>query len=200
TGTDTAFNVVIHDTLSNLLNVSSFFFFSSSHPVEFEMTGNGLAIFKFNNIMLPDSNINEAASHGFVQFKISQEQDLPDGTIIENEASILFDFNEPIITNNVFHTIGDNFITVNTQKLFLPNIAVRTFPNPFDEEVNFEIEGQPFQSIQLNVFDLTGRLIRTSTHTGNQFSFFRNQLLSGMYVYTLVGDGAMISSGKITVK
>ena len=200
TGTDTAFNVFIHDTLSNLLNVSTFRLGASSHPVELEMTENGIALFKFNNIMLPDSNINESASHGFVQFKISQEQDLSDGTIIENEASIFFDFNEPVITNIVFHTIGENFITVNTQKLFLPNLAVRTFPNPFEEEVNFEIEGQQFQSIQLNVFDLTGRLIRTSTHTGNQFSFSRNQLLSGMYVYTLVGDGAMISSGKIMVR
>ncbi len=200
TGTDTAFNVIVLDTLSSLLNVGSFRLGASSHPVDFEMTGNGVAIFKFNNIMLPDSNVNESASHGFVQFKIAQEQDLSNGTVIENEASIFFDFNEPIITNTAFHTIGENFVTVNTQKIFLSNLAVRTFPNPFKEMVNFEIEGAQFQSIQLNVYDLTGRLIRTSTHAENKFSFFRNQLLSGMYVYTLVGDGAMISSGKITVQ
>lgn len=200
TGTDTAFNVVIHDTLSQLLDIESFRLGASSHPVEFEMTGNRVALFKFNNIMLPDSNINEAASHGYVQFKISQNQDLLDGTILENNAAIFFDFNEPVITNTAFHTIGENFISVNTQKVFLPNLAIQIFPNPFEEMIQFKLEGVEFQSIQLNVFDLTGKLIRTSNHRENQFSFYRNQLLSGMYIYTLEADGAMISSGKITVK
>ena len=150
--------------------------------------------------MVPDSNINEAASHGFVQFKIAQDQDLPNGTILENQASIFFDFNEAIITNTAFHTIGENFVTVNTQKVFLPNLAVETFPNPFEEMVQFKVEGKEFNSIQLNIFDLTGKLIRTSSHSQNQFSFYRNQLLSGMYIYTLEGDGAMISSGKITIR
>ncbi|MFK8010345.1 MAG: T9SS type A sorting domain-containing protein [Saprospiraceae bacterium] len=200
TGTDTAFNIVVLDTLSNFLDIGSFRLGASSHPVDFEILGNGLAIFKFNNIMLPDSNVNLAGSQGFVQFKISQKNDLPIGTILENDAAIYFDFNEPIITNTAFHTIGENFISVNTQKLFLPNLTVRTFPNPFEDLVQFEIDGTQFDQIQLNVYDLTGRLIRTSSHTENQFSFYRNQLLSGMYFYTLEGNGAMISSGKITVK
>ena len=200
TGTDTAFNVVIKDTLSSFLNIGSFRLGASSHPVDFNMEGNGVLVFSFNNIMLPDSNINEAASHGFVQFKIAQKDDLANGTILENDAAIFFDFNEPIITNTVSHTIGENFISVNTQKIFLPNLAVHTFPNPFRDVVQFEVEGANFQLIQMNLYDLTGRLIRTTTHSENQFSFYRNQLLSGMYFYTLSGDGKIISSGKLSVK
>ena len=200
TGTDTAFNVVVRDTLSELLDVGSFRMGASSHAVEFEMEGEGVVVFNFNNIMLPDSNINEPASHGYIQFSISQKNDLPLGSIIENEAAIFFDFNEPIITNTVTHTIGEDFISVNTQKLFLPNTTVRTFPNPFEDVVQFEIEGVDFDLLQLNIYDLTGRLIRTATYSDNQFSVHRNQLLSGMYIYTLSGDGELISSGKLSVK
>ena len=207
TGTDTAFNVVVRDTLSEFLDVSTLRLGASSHSVDFEMVGNGVAVFSFPNIMLPDSNVNEAASNGFVKFRIAQKPDLPNGTVLENEAAIFFDFNEPIITNKVIHTIGENFILLNDQNVWLSNTTVKTYPNPFVEMVNFEIEGQDFKSIQLQIYDLMGRLVQTSNHSnlsssqaGTTFTFHRKNLLSGMYVYVLSGDGVPISSGKMTVK
>ncbi len=105
TGTDTAFTVVIRDTISPHLDINSIQPGASSHSYEFDLIGDGAIKFTFNDILLPDSNINEPASHGFVKFRINQEQDVAPGTIINNTAFIYFDFNEPIQTNNVFHTI-----------------------------------------------------------------------------------------------
>ncbi|MEO1261672.1 MAG: T9SS type A sorting domain-containing protein [Bacteroidota bacterium] len=105
TGTDTAFQVVLRDTLSANLEIGSLRPGASSHAYDWELSGNGELKFTFDNIMLPDSNINEAASHGFVSFKIKPKTPLVPGTVIENKAAIYFDFNEPIITNTVFHTI-----------------------------------------------------------------------------------------------
>ena len=69
--------------------------------------------FIFNNIQLPDSNVNEPASHGFVKFKINQRANNPLGTVIENKAGIYFDFNEAVITNSTHHVLGENFVESN---------------------------------------------------------------------------------------
>jgi hypothetical protein len=60
--------------------------------------GQGVLRFIFNNIQLPDSNVNEPASHGLVQFRIRPRSPLVPGTLIENIANIYFDFNPPVIT------------------------------------------------------------------------------------------------------
>ena len=105
TGTAPAINVVIRDTLPLELDIFSARSGASSHDYDFRMYGPHILEWTFNNIMLPDSNINEPESHGFVKFKVKQNRDLPIGTVIKNSAAIYFDFNAPIITNTYFQTI-----------------------------------------------------------------------------------------------
>ncbi|MEM7102977.1 MAG: hypothetical protein AAF502_07610 [Bacteroidota bacterium] len=105
TGTDTAFNVIIRDRISNKLDLSTFEFLASSHDVEVFIEPDREVVFKFDNIMLPDSNVNEPASHGFVKYNINHIEDLPSENEIENTAGIYFDWNPPIITNTTLNTI-----------------------------------------------------------------------------------------------
>jgi uncharacterized repeat protein (TIGR01451 family) len=107
TGTDTAFRVVVVDTLSPLFNTGSIELGAASHPYRLDIFPGGILNFVFDPIALPDSNVNEPASHGFLQFRIAQQPDLPDGTRLENTVAIYFDQNEPVFTNTAFHTIGD---------------------------------------------------------------------------------------------
>lgn len=109
TGTDTAFRVVVVDTLSSLLDAGTLVLGSSSHPYRLDVYPGGILHFVFFPILLPDSIANEAASHGFLTFKIAQQPDLPDGTRIENTVAIYFDQNDPVLTNTAFHTIGYPF-------------------------------------------------------------------------------------------
>ena len=110
TGTDTAFLVVIRDTLPAGLAPESVCPGAASHPYTFIMRGERILEFRFDNIMLPDSNINLEGSQGFVQFYVAQQPGNPNGTFIENNAAIYFDYNEPIITNYAWHTIDDGFM------------------------------------------------------------------------------------------
>ncbi len=105
TGTDTAFTVVVRDTISPFLDITTLQLGTSSHPYTFSIDTARTFIFTFNDILLVDSFANEPASHGFLKFKIRMNDDLPLGTIIENNAAIYFDFNEPVITNEVFNTL-----------------------------------------------------------------------------------------------
>ncbi len=114
TGTDTAFTVVIRDTLDMDLDIFSTRSGVASHSYDFQLYGPRVLEWTFNDIMLPDSNINEAGSHGFVSFIVDQLPGLPDGTQITNSAGIYFDFNTPIITNQSLHTIHYN-LPVSTQ-------------------------------------------------------------------------------------
>jgi len=106
TGTDTAFTVVIRDTLDIDFDIFSVVSGVSSHPCTFEIYGPRVLQWTFNNILLPDSTTNEPESHGFVTFTVNQVHDLPDGTEINNTADIYFDYNPPIITNTTSHIIG----------------------------------------------------------------------------------------------
>ena len=105
TGTDTAFKVVIRDTLSPSLNPSTVRPGAASHPYTWDLTGEGVLSFTFDNILLPDSTTNEPESHGFISFTIEQDEDILPGTVFENTAFIYFDFNDPIMTNTTFHEV-----------------------------------------------------------------------------------------------
>ena len=197
TGTDTAFKVVIQDILSPLLNPATFRKGAASHPYEVELTSEGVLIFTFDNIMLPDSNINEPASHGFVQFSIGQQTDLVPGTVINNEAGIYFDFNPPIITNQTYHTIEEDFIAVFVDEILLPEVTVKVYPNPFFNSTTFEVDGIDSSPLQFNLFDATGKPLRSEMFTGLQFNLHRDGLPGGIYFYTIQREGKNINTGKI---
>lgn len=98
TGTDTAFNIVVIDTLPPDVDVLTFQAGAASHPYTYSLTGEGLLKFTFSNILLPDSNTNEPLSHGLVNFRIKPIQPIYLGQTISNEADIYFDFNPPVRT------------------------------------------------------------------------------------------------------
>jgi len=105
TGNDTAFTVIIRDTLDTDLDLFSVVSGASSHSYDFEMYGQGILQWTFRDIQLPDSTTDEPGSNGFVKFKVRPRADIPLGTPIHNTSAIYFDFNEPIITNTTLHTV-----------------------------------------------------------------------------------------------
>jgi len=199
TGTDTAFTVVIRDTITAELDMESFQTLNSSHPYELHIEGSNILVYTFNNIHLPDSNINEAASHGFVKFKIGQKRDLPDGTLILNQAAIYFDFNEPVITNETSHLISRNFLDL-VPVIEHPKygqLQFKVFPNPSSATVYVEIEGMENQELQFNLYDLSGRLIDQKRFENGRMAFEKNNLQSGLYIYRIEQGGLLINSGKL---
>lgn len=105
TGNDTAFLVVIRDTLDTALDFSTLELVSYSHACQVNVHESNILSFRFDNILLPDSGTNMAGSQGFVRYRIRQKAGLTQGTEIKNRAGIYFDFNDPVITNTVINTI-----------------------------------------------------------------------------------------------
>ncbi|HZV70853.1 MAG TPA: T9SS type A sorting domain-containing protein [Saprospiraceae bacterium] len=135
TGTDTAFTVRIIDPLFSYLDLGTLEMLSSSHPYTFEITDGRMLVADFKNILLPDSTTNEAASHGFLKFRIKPLPSFDYGTTIPNKADIFFDFNDPVLTNEAI-TVILPAVSVHDQREL---IDFTVFPNPAKQTLQLQI-------------------------------------------------------------
>jgi hypothetical protein len=111
TGNDTAFTVVVRDALNaSLLDIGTLEMGAASHPYTWSIEADNVLVIRFDDILLPDSNTSEPNSHGVVKYTLHLRPELAPGTAIPNSAAIYFDFNEPVITNQVVSTTPDFFI------------------------------------------------------------------------------------------
>lgn len=157
TGTDTAFTVIVTDTLPPALDLATVRMGASSHPYTWSLSGDGVLRFVFANILLPDSNVNEAASHGLVQFHVRPELPLLPGTEMSNNADIFFDFNPPVRTNDAV-VVAETSTQVQEQE---QGQGLRVFPNPVNDELHFAVPGGsgPYR---VDVIGAEGRLYLTA--------------------------------------
>jgi len=202
TGTDTAFTVVVLDTLTEHLDVASLQLLSASHDYTMTILKENILKFAFNDILLVDSFKNEPLSHGYIRFEIDQKLDVPLGTVINNSAAIYFDFNEPVITNVTEHTLGEEFIEVefstSVLDVLLSNMTVQ--PNPFSEFATVTIDNQQMRESTFFLYDLNGRLISQQDFVGNQFELNRRDLSAGMYLFKVLSAGQLVGNGKLSIQ
>lgn len=206
TGTDTAFTIVVRDTIPSSLAISTINPGSSSHPYTYMIHGENTQVvdFIFNNIQLPDSNVNEPASHGFIKFKINQRPNNPLGTVIENKAGIYFDFNEAVITNSTHHILGENFVESNLVGLSTHKtdneIAVHVYPNPSHYHVTFEISGQKQGNYRVELFNTIGASVLKSNTSNNKMIIEKGTLPAGIYFYQVSNQNGNVGNGKLIIE
>ncbi|MCC6463273.1 MAG: HYR domain-containing protein [Saprospiraceae bacterium] len=178
TGTDTAFLIVLRDTLSPLLDPATIRMGASSHPYTWNLEGAGVLTVRFEQVLLPDSTTNEPASHGFVRFDIAQKRDNPIGSVLENRAGIYFDINPVVLTNTVFHTVGYNFVPLGLNNG--PEATrLRLYPNPATDNLFVPLEAD--SRAEIWVRDLLGRPLRHYSAQAPGLLLQRDGLKDGLY-------------------
>ena len=198
TGNDTAFLVVLRDTLSNKMDYSRIELLGSSHPYELAQINDSILHIRFDNILLPDSLTNPEGSQGFFSFKIYPKSGLSDGTVVNNHAAIYFDQNPPIITNTVSRTYGEYYLVSTDEQKGPAQVRVSVSPNPFMEAATFELPGElPNHERQLEVFDASGRILKTLSFSEKTCQLRREDLASGMHFWRITEGGKVLASGKI---
>lgn len=195
TGTDTAFTVKVYDQLSENLDITTLEPMGSSHPYRLEVGTDGRLLFRFSDINLVDSFANEALSHGFVKYKVKVKKGIPLESKILNTASIVFDYNDPIVTNTVTHTIGKEFVISAIEDFMDANI--RIFPNPTDQYISFTLKSEG--NYKFILYDAQGKVKQIE-----QFQNADNKLLidqqTGIYFYQLQNNSKIMNSGKLIIK
>ncbi len=179
TGTDTAFTVTIIDTLSNLLDVYSMEMISASHPYQLSVT-NRIAKWIFSNILLPDSNTNEVASHGFIKFNIKPQHGITTNDSITNEAKIYFDYNVPVLTNTIVVKVN----LVGVKELKMEEFLI--YPNPVQDILRI-VNQQKGALGKIELINANGKVLETKTITSSTYTWNLQHLPAGTYI--LKGQG-----------
>lgn len=183
TGNDTAFTVIVTDTISPLLDMNNFELITTTHPVQLEYnSSNRLLKFHFNDILLPDSNVNEPLSHGAIEYKISTVPGLQVGQVINNTAYIYFDYNEAVVTNTwaipVIDPLGINEA--------IRNEYLNIFPNPATAYFAMKVPDDFFEAT-VSVVNVMGQeMLRTIIENNPYISFNVNSFPNGIYFVRLM--------------
>jgi uncharacterized repeat protein (TIGR01451 family) len=203
TGTDTAFTVIIRDTLSDWMERTSFEPGPSSHPYQVAMQGHGILKFTFDNIRLPDSLVNEATSHGFVRYRITPKNETPLGSVVENRAGIYFDFNAPVMTNTVFHTVDTGFLervigNVKFQEVIDNQHFVRVLPNPIRAGAYLFFEKMALEENWFSLYNTFGKTVYQVKFSGDKIRLPEG-LPEGNYFFELRNKEGYFGHGRISI-
>ena len=177
---------------------------SHSYQLRMQTTQNGKTFLRwqFNNIQLPDSNTNEPASNGFVQFRISPKAGLALGSQVRNHSEIYFDFNPPIITNqtlSTFHNIvfldpglNDNVqvVTENKGSITPEQIGVNLYPNPVTDRLY--IDTKINEAFEVEVYSVSGeKILSKKIEVGESRELDLRGNSKGIYLIQISGKEKM---------
>jgi uncharacterized repeat protein (TIGR01451 family) len=188
TGTASAINIFIRDTLDTDLDASTFQNLAASHyPYTFSMNGEGNMEWRFDNIDLPDSNTNEPASHGFILYSIKLKPGFGFANTIYNDAAIYFDFNSPVITNQTQTDLAVGRVEGT------PETPVVVYPNPATQSFFVHTGCEGLGVMDLTLMDAFGKAVRTlkAPCNGGDVEVPVEDLSAGVYFLRMtVGDRA----------
>ncbi len=148
-----ALNVLVRDTISSNLDLSTFRFIGSSHPVSYNINPLTREVtFKFSGINLAPSSLSIENSQGYFTYNIDELPDLNLNSEIKNTAYIYFDFNPPIVTNTTINTNGFLGLDINDSDNKFNFII---FPNPTNGKFTLDLA----EMVSVKIYSLIGALV-----------------------------------------
>ena len=186
TGTFVAENVVVKDILQGNLDPATVELVKTSHPCVFRQTNGNKLEFIFQGINLPAESVDEPGSHGYVVFKVKTINSLVVGSQVDNNASIYFDFNLPVITNTASAVISSDIIIPISIEYFKGaiqsgNHLLNWKANCTSTQAVFNIErstdGRKFTSLQ--------SITASNTRCLQPFDYTDNDPVAGMNYYRI---------------
>jgi len=198
TGNDTAFRVIVIDTLADKVNVNTLQVIGASAPYTLEILQNKILKFTFEDIRLSYDTLS-ASSKGYIAYRVKANMNLPLGSAIENTADIFFDYNPPIRTN-----------TVQTQVLLLSSAAPKhqaygqlyIYPNPNAGNFIIHYVNKGEGPLQLQLIDIYGNVEYEARNHYNNIADFpvnASTLAKGMY-WIRIFDGDQFYSQPIIIQ
>ena len=171
TGTASAINVSVENSLDPKLDWTTLELVNLSHSGQVAIENGNRVIFTFNNINLPDSTTDEEGSNGFIAYKIKPISTVAIGDSMLNNANIYFDYNTAIATNTVSTTIVEDNLSV--ESYLKTNFKV--FPNPTEGTLNI-VSKAPISIYRL--YNTLGQLILSNSNNVIDMSSVK----SGLYI------------------
>ncbi len=187
TGTYTALNIVVADTLDNDLNFTTFQMLGASHSYWIEPVTPNIIKWHFDNIYLPDSGTDMTGSNGYIVFRIKINPGTPIGTEITNTAAIYFDLNDPVMTNKTINTLSTITGTIEEENI---NGMLNLSPNPASDECRIRLSGITGPAT-IGIFDMSGKMIvaRAVQAGSDELNISIKTFPEGIYLVRLINTG-----------
>ncbi len=176
TGTSEAINVNIEQDLDLLLDWRTLKVESTSHDNVISIINGQELLFSFDDINLPDSTSNLEGSNGYLIYKIKPLDSVVLGDNIESSARIYFDFNIPVLTNEV----NTEFV-IETSVMDLDENIVQLWPNPVSDRLYI---APAIDVKSINIINQLGQILLRSKSV-NEISV--SGLMTGTYYCEVTG-------------
>jgi hypothetical protein len=159
---DTIRNVFVVDTLDPGLNIALVQEIGASHPYSTQVINGPIGsdintlVWSFRDINLvpnPTQAKDKLGYSGYISFRVELSQNLPIGTQVKNQASLVFDYYHGWQTNAVVAEVSD-FVDVATPPGKLKQL--RIYPNPAHNLVTIDSE-EDLENIYF--FDASGKAL-----------------------------------------
>ncbi len=204
TGSDTAYSVVIVDSLDNSFDLATIQQGAASSTFEMDVAratkGRAVVAFRSKGIRLPYRAIDSVKAQGFISFSIRPKAGLAQGTQVRNFADIYFDHNAPIRTNTVQVTLSDSVSSPYTgvkEKASTQGLAV--WPNPATSELRFALPQTVLaDGAKVRILSPMGGIVKTMKATGNTIRL--NGLAEGAYILEVATPKGPARAGFVVQK
>ncbi|GEM_PF-2360432 len=175
---DTVSHVLITDTISPLLDISSLQVLSSSHNVTTSIVNNNVLRFTYDGIHLVPGEA------GSVQFSLLPGGNITQGAVIYNSATVLMGGAGILGANLTVLTAAppavDTGTGVNNKHFELLSILV--YPNPAKDLLNVKLEGNRGSDAFITLVDVQGRVVYEAQLRSSQVQINTSRFISGLYL------------------
>lgn len=195
TGTANAINVRVVDILSELLDEQTLRMVSATHNYTMQRINNQLS-WSFNNIQLKPQSQSEELSKGQLVFLIKPRPGYQVNTVISNLASIFFDTNPPIITEEAKTT----FVNALANHEFTDeNWSI--YPNPANGLIQIELSKTTDLIKEIELTDLLGKTVYRKTNIkDSQQTLDISNLSQGVYLVSITTQNDFKQVKKLVVQ
>ncbi|QHI34943.1 hypothetical protein IMCC3317_02880 [Kordia antarctica] len=167
TGTFSAQNIVVEmDIDPTQFDINTLKLLSTSHEASVSINDH-MVRFIFQNINLAIDG------KGNILMKMKSQNTLVENDVVSNQASIFFDYNFPIVTNNAQTT----FAILSTQEFEVDN-SIILYPNPTKNNIYITANNNIKKIV---LYDIQGRILMSKKHNNNAVSLDISNQAQGVY-------------------
>ncbi len=147
------------------------------------------------NINLPPNEGNDDVNNrGHVGFKIKFNSNLPIGTVIKNKADVVFDYYEPIKTNNTYSKIANALNGIDNPLIKTPS-KLLLCSNPVHGTIRLFNEASTASNYK--IFNAAGACVQEGLVSSKFIEV--NLLATGIYYLQITSEN-QLNSQKIIVE
>ena len=116
-----------------------------------------------------------------MKFRIKPVTSVGLSDVINNTASIYFDYNLPVRTNAASTSFRNNVVT-GISSPGIESDLLKLYPNPAGDYINYELKNTVNQKFEARIYDMSGRVLFQSIISNSRGSIPTYFLLKGSYI------------------